>query len=81
MVELQGTVTALAETNVNWKTFTFRDNWETLLQRSYSTLHFSHSSCDDGHHRPIHRGGTSMICNHRPGAKLVDKGCDNPMGW
>ena len=51
MVELQGTVTALAETNVNWKNFTFRDNWETLLQRSYSTLHFSHSSCDDGHHR------------------------------
>ena len=37
MVELQGTVTALAETNVNWKNFTFQDNWETLLQRSYST--------------------------------------------
>ena len=80
MVDFQGTVTALAETNVNWKNFTFRDNWETLLQRSYSSLHFSHSSCDDGHHRPMQRGGTSMICNHRLGAKLVDRGCDNPMG-
>ena len=79
MVELQGAVTALAETNVNWKNFTFRDNWETLLQQSYSTLHFSHSSCDDGHHRPMQRGGTSMVCNHRLSAKLVDKGCDNPM--
>ena len=79
MVELQSTVTALAETDVNWKNFTFRDNWETLLQRSYSTLHFSHSSCDDGHHRPMQQGGTSMICNHYLGAKLVDKGCDNPM--
>ena len=80
MVELQGTVTALAETNVSWKNFTFCDNWETLLQHSYSTLHFSHSSCDNGHHSPMQRGGTSMICNHCLGAKLVDKGWDNPMG-
>jgi hypothetical protein len=79
-VELQGTVTALAETNVNWKDLTFRDNWETLLQCSYSTIHFSHSLCDDGHHKPMQQGETSMICNHRLGAKLVDKGCDNPMG-
>ena len=65
LVELQGSVTALADNNVNWKNFTFHDNWETLLQCSYSTLHFSHSSCDDGHHRPMQQGGTNMICNHR----------------
>ena len=48
MVALGGTVTALAETNVNWQNFNFRDKWETLLQQSYASLHFSHSSCDEG---------------------------------
>ena len=32
MVALGGTVTALAETNVNWQNFNFHDKWETLLQ-------------------------------------------------
>ena len=48
MVALGGTVTALAETNVNWKIFNFHAKWETLLQQSYAFLQFSHSSCDEG---------------------------------
>ena len=48
MVALGGTVTALAETNVNWQNFNFHDKWETLMQQSYASLHFSHSSCDEG---------------------------------
>ena len=32
MVDLYGTVIALAETNVNWNTFKFCDDWEALLQ-------------------------------------------------
>ena len=35
MIELHGTVTALVETNVNWRNFTFHDKWESLLQRCY----------------------------------------------
>ena len=38
MVALQGTMSAFAETNINWKNLTFQDSWETLLQRSYTTL-------------------------------------------
>ena len=37
---LHGTVTALVETNVNWQNFTFRDKWESLLQRCYASLQF-----------------------------------------
>ena len=48
MVDLNGTVMALAETNVNWKNFKFHDDWEAILQQSYASLHFSHSSCDEG---------------------------------
>jgi hypothetical protein len=48
MVDLNGTVTALAETNVNWNNFKFCDEWESLLQQSYASLHFAHSSCDEG---------------------------------
>ena len=33
MVDLNGTVTALAETNVNWNNFKFRDDWGALLQQ------------------------------------------------
>ena len=80
MVAMKGIVTALAETNVNWKIFKFRDNWEALLQRSYASLHFSHSSCDEGKQYQLQRGGTSMICNYRLGAKLLDKGSDTKLG-
>lgn len=80
MVALGGTVTALAETNVNWQNFNFCDKWETLLQQSYASLHFSHSSCDEGKRRKLQRGGTSMVCNYRLGAKLMDKGCDSLLG-
>jgi hypothetical protein len=47
MVDLNGTVTTLAETNVNWNNFKFRDAWESLLQQSYASLHFAHTSCDE----------------------------------
>ena len=30
MVDLNGTVTAVAETNVNWNNFKFCDDWEAL---------------------------------------------------
>ena len=80
MVALGGAVTALAETNVNWQNFNFRDKWETLLQQSYPSLHFSHSSCDEGKQQKLQRGGTSMVCNYRLGAKLMDKGCDSQLG-
>ena len=36
MVDLNGTLIALAETNVNWNNFKFRDAWEALLQQSYA---------------------------------------------
>ena len=74
------TITVLIRKKSHPKYQTENLHHETLLQRSYSTLHFSHSSCDDGHHRPMQRGGTSMICNHRMSAKLMDKGWENPMG-
>ena len=80
MVALQGTMSAFAETNINWKNFTFRDSWETLLQHSYTTLQFSHSSCDEGHHRALQHGGTSMVCNHWLGANLLEKGGDISLG-
>ena len=70
-VALQGTMSAFVETNINWKNFTFQDRWETLLQCSYITLQFSHTSCDKGHHRALQRGGTTMVCNYRLGAKLL----------
>ena len=79
IVAIKGTVTALAETNVNWKHFKFRDNWEVLLQWGYASLHFSHSSCDEGKQYQLQRDGTSMICNYRLGAKLLDKGSDNKL--
>ena len=80
MVAMMGTVTALAETNVNWKNFKVRDSWEALLQQSYASLHFSHSSCDEGNQYQLQRGGTSVICNYRLGAKLLDKGSDTKLG-
>ena len=80
MVALQGTMSAFAETKINWKNFTLQDRWETLLQHSYTTLQFSHSSCDKGHHRTLQRGGTSLVCNHWLGAKLMEKGGDIPLG-
>ena len=80
MVDLNGTVTALAETSVNWKNFKFRDDWEALLQQSYASLHFSHSSCNEGKEHQLQRGRTSMICNYRLGAKLLEKGSDTKLG-
>ena len=80
MVDLNGTVTALAETNENWNNFKFHDEWEALLQQSYASLHFAHSSCDEGKKHQLQRGGTSMICNYRLGAKLLKKGSDTKLG-
>ena len=80
MVDLNGTVTALAETNVNWNNFKFCDDWEALLQQIYVSLHFKHSSCDEGKQHQLQRGGTSMICNYRLGAKLLEKGSDTKLG-
>ena len=39
MVALQVTMSSFAETNINWKNFTFQNRWETFLQRIYTTLH------------------------------------------
>jgi hypothetical protein len=80
MVDLNGTVTALTETNVNWNNFKFHDAWEALLQQSYASLHFAHSSCDEDKQHQLQRGGTSMICNYWLGAKLLEKGSDIKLG-
>ena len=74
MVRLGGHITGISESNVNWRNYIFRDQWEAILQRNYATLHFSHSSCDDGPLPILQRGGTSMICNNRIGVHLISKG-------
>ena len=80
MVDLDGSVTALVETNVNWNNFKFQDDWEALLQQSYTSLYFACSSCDEGKQHQLQHGGTSMICNYRLGAKLLEKGSDTKLG-
>ncbi len=80
MVRLGGHITGITESNVNWRNFGFRDQWETTLQRNYATLHFSHLSCNEGSVHPLQRGGTSMVCNSRIGAHMIAKGNDSEMG-
>ena len=80
MVALQGTMSAFAETYINWKNFTLQDRLEILLQHSYTTLQFSHTSGDKGHQRTLQGSGTSMVCNHWLGAKLMEKVVDIPPG-
>ncbi len=80
MIRLGAHLTAISESNVNWRNPSIRDRWESTLQRNYSDLHFSHSSCDEGFSPTSQRGGTSMICNSRMSSRLVSKGHDEVFG-
>jgi hypothetical protein len=80
IVRLGTHVVAMGETNLNWRNFTIRDMWESTLQRQYAKLFFSHSSCNEGSSPCYQRGGTSMLCNSRLGARLLDRGADSELG-
>ena len=80
MIRLGSHLTAICESNVNWQNASFRDHWESTLQRRYSELQFSHSSCNEGNSKVIQRGGTSMVCNSRLSSRLISKGQDEHLG-
>ena len=80
MARLQATLIGICESNVNWRNFTFRDQWESGLQRQHVEMQFAHSSCNEGSEKILQRGGTSMLCTNRLGSRLLAKGHDEELG-
>ncbi len=70
-IRLGAHMTALCETNINWRNHSFWDEWELKLQRNYTERQFSHSSCNEGSLLVTQRGGTSMFCNTRLNSRLL----------
>ena len=63
LIRLGPHLSALGETNINWRNHQVRDQWENTLQRDHTELQFSYSSCDEGRLPFLQRGGTAMFCN------------------
>lgn len=77
---LQGQLTGMSETNINWKNYTFQDRWEERLIKCYTELKFFHSSCDKHSEKKLQRGGCSMSCTSRLHSRLLNRGSDEDLG-
>ena len=78
-IRLQGHLTGMSETNVNWKNYTFRNRWEQRLMKGYTELKFCHRSCDERSENALQRGGCSMSCTSCLHSRLLDRGSDEDL--
>ena len=80
IMRFQNHITGLCETNVNWRNYGFRDSWERKMQAGFTTLYFSHSSCNEGNLHVLQQGGCSLLTTNRIGLKITQRGQDHEMG-
>ncbi len=79
-IKLGAHLIGICESNVNLRHASLHHQWENPLQRRYTELQFSHSSCNEGSSKLLQRGGTSTICRYRLSARLISKGHYNTLG-